>query len=152
MHNNETLVNNKKINLVTNYKNNKTNNLLMKNHPRPNEDPLKEHMVVYHFTCPIQGCPRSYIGMITMCLTKGISCHLQEGPIFRRYINEHHIRLTRDTLLKYIETAGRVDKDLRLHLKEALFFEKEKSTLNTREEVKILPTSMMRPTSQPGIK
>ena len=38
---------NKKIKIITYYKNNKTKNLLMKIHPRPNEDPVKKRMVVY---------------------------------------------------------------------------------------------------------
>ena len=147
VHNNITpLDNNKKINLVIYYKNNKMKNLLMKNHPRPNEDLLKECMVVYRFTCPIQGCPGSHIGMTTMRLIKRISCHIQEGVIFRHY------KPSPDTLLECIEISGRADSDLRLCLKEALFIEKEKSTLNTTDEVKILPASMMRPTRQPDIK
>ena len=39
----------KKIKLIMNYKNIKIKNLLMRNHPKPNEDLLKECMVVYHF-------------------------------------------------------------------------------------------------------
>ena len=141
--------NNTNINLVIHYKNNTTKNLLMKNHPKPNEDPLKECMVVYCFTCPIQGCPGSYIGMTTMRLSKTILCYLQEGAIFRHYKKKIHTRPTWDALLKCAEIAGRADNDLCLLLKEALFIEKEKPTLNTTDEVKVLPTSMMRPSRQP---
>ena len=37
---------NKKIKIIAYYKNNKTKNLLTKNHPRLNKDPLKKRMVV----------------------------------------------------------------------------------------------------------
>ena len=140
---------NRKINLVIHYKNSKMKNLLMKNHPKLNEGPLKECMVVNRFTCPIQGYPGSYIGMTIIRLSKRISCHLQEGAIFRHYKNKHHTRPTWDALLKCVEIAGRADNDLCLCIKEASFIEKEKNTLNTTDEVKILPTSMMRPSRQP---
>ena len=129
--------NNRKISLITYYKSNKTKNFLMKNHHKPNEDPLKEHMVVYRFTCPIQGCPRSYIGMTTMRLSKRISCLLHEGAIFRHYQKEHNSKPTWDALLECDEIATRVDNDLCLCLKEALFIENEKPTLNPSPPVSI---------------
>ena len=46
----------KKIKLITYYKNWKPRNLLTKNHPRSNEDPLKKRMVVYRFLFPFQEC------------------------------------------------------------------------------------------------
>ena len=137
----------KKTKLVMYYRNNKTKNL-MRNHTKPNEDPMKEYMVVYCCTCPCQGCPGTYIGMTTMRLSKRISWHQQEGAIFHHFKNEHHTRPTRDALLTCIEIVGKVDKELCLWLKEALFIE-ETPTFNTTDEVKILPTSMIRPSRQP---
>ena len=64
------------------------------------------------------------------------------------YRNKHQMRLTRDALLKCVEITGRANNELRLHLKEVSFIEKEKLTLNTANEVKILPVSVMRPTRQ----
>ena len=137
---NVTLVDNsRETSLITYCKNNKAKNLLlMKNHPRPNESPLKEHMVMCRFTCPLQGCPGSYIGMTTMCLSKRISSHLQAGVIFRYYRNRHQIKPTRDALLKCVAISGRADNELRLHLKETMLIEKERPTLNTTDEVKRL--------------
>ena len=67
--------NEKKIKLITYYKNCKTKNLLMKNHPRPNEDPLKNRMVLYRFLCPTQRCLGTYIGMTTMRLRESHAMH-----------------------------------------------------------------------------
>ena len=111
----------------------------MRNHPKPNEDPLRECMVVYCFTCPFLGCPGSYRGMTTIRLSKRISCHQQQGAILCHFKNEHHTRPTRDALLKCIEIAAKADKELRLQLKEALFTGKERLTLNIMDEVKNSP-------------
>ena len=147
---NVTLVDNKKISLIVYYKNNKTKISLWKNHPKPNTDLLKERMVVYRFTCPIQGCPGLYIGMTTVLLSKRISCHLHEGNIFRHYRNEHNSKPTQDALLECVEIIARADNDLCLYLKGPLCIEKERLALDTADEVKILPTSMMRPLRRTG--
>ena len=49
---------------------------------------LMVHMVVYRFTYPIQGCLGTY--------TSVISCHVQEGTIYKHFINKHRIRATQD--------------------------------------------------------
>ena len=44
----------------------------MKNHPRPNDDPLKQRMVVYRFSSSTMGCLGNYVGMTTMHHSKRI--------------------------------------------------------------------------------
>ena len=83
--------NSKKIQLTAYHKNKKTLNLLMKNHPKPTEDPLKQSKVVYCFLCSIQGCLGIYIGMTTMRLSKKISCHVQEGAIYKHLSASHNL-------------------------------------------------------------
>ena len=45
------------IDLIIYYKNKRTSQMLMKNSPRVDEDPLKKHGVVYCIICPENGCP-----------------------------------------------------------------------------------------------
>ena len=67
------------IDLIIYYKNKRTSQMLMKNSPRVDEDPMKKHGVVYRIICPENGCTHSYIGMTTTRLSKRLSVHLQEG-------------------------------------------------------------------------
>ncbi|XP_068242386.1 uncharacterized protein [Palaemon carinicauda] len=71
-----------KVKLIIYYQTAKTRSLIMRNNPAPpDNDPLRKMNVVYSYQCPVQGCPGKYIGMITMKLSKKISCHVQQGPI-----------------------------------------------------------------------
>ena len=57
---------NAKIDLIIYYKNSKTRHLIMKNNPRPHQDDLKAHHVVYHFKCPVgRICPHNCVGKTT---------------------------------------------------------------------------------------
>ena len=75
--------------------------MLMKNSPRVDEDPLKKHGVVYRIICPEDGCTHSYIGMTTTRLSKRLSVHLQEGNFHQHYTRTHG-ELLRTTLLQAI--------------------------------------------------
>ena len=53
------------VNLIIFYRNRKTSQLIMKNPPPADSNPLKRHGVVYRILCPANGCNHSYIGMTT---------------------------------------------------------------------------------------
>ena len=65
----------KRIQLIIYYRNNRTLDLLMKNNSKPNEDPSKQHVVMYRFLCPVQ----AYVGITTVRLSKRILDHVQGG-------------------------------------------------------------------------
>ena len=69
------------IHLIIYYKNKRTSQLIMKNSPRMDSDPLKKHGVVYHIICPEKGCNHSYIGMTTTRLSKRL-CPPAGGKLF----------------------------------------------------------------------
>ncbi|XP_068246757.1 uncharacterized protein [Palaemon carinicauda] len=71
-----------KLDFIIYYQTAKTKSLIMKNNPAPLEqDFLKKTNVVYAYQCPFRGCPRNYIGMKNMRLSRRISCHTQQGAI-----------------------------------------------------------------------
>ena len=113
----------------------------MKNNPFPISDDLKKRMVVYHFECPHEGgCPHTYVGMTTMRLSKRISCHGQEGAIFQHFTEKHNRRPTRQELIHSITIVGQADDALRLRYLEALIIKDKKPSLNTTNEIVLLPT------------
>ena len=87
------------MNLIIFYRNRKTSQLIMKNSPPTNSDPLKRHSVVYRILCPVNGCNHSYIGMTTIKLSKRLTVHLQEGNFHQHYMR-HHGALQRPLLLQ----------------------------------------------------
>ena len=109
------------IDLIIYYKNKRTSQMLMKNSPRVDEDPLKKHGVVYRIICPVNGCTHSYIGMTTTRLSKRLSIHLQEGNFHQHYTRTHG-ELLRTTLLQATFIIDRDSDRRRLRLKEALQF------------------------------
>ena len=62
------------ISLIIYYQNKRTSQLLTKNSPQECDDPLKNHSVVYQFSCPANGCNYSYIGMTAIKLLRGYRC------------------------------------------------------------------------------
>ena len=132
---------NAEIDFIIYYKNNKTRNLIMKNNPRPNYDDLKRHHVVYYFQCPVGGrCPHSYVGRTTTRLSKRLSCHLQEGAIFNHYEQEHGRRPNREEITSNTKILYQAPDDSRLSFMEALLIHENKPTLNTTNEVLLLPS------------
>ena len=77
------------INLIIYYKNKRTSEMLMKNCPWVDKDPLKIHGVVYRILSPENCCTHSYIGMTTTKLSKRLSVHLQEGNFYQHFIRTH---------------------------------------------------------------
>ena len=131
------------IHLIIYYKNKRTSQLIMKNSPQVDSDPLKKHGVVYHIICPENGCNHSYIGMTTIRLSKRLFVHLQEGNFFQHF--RHHHRVFRRPAL--LENTSIIDRDQdrqRLCLREALHIMKLKPTLNITQETLLLPTNICR--------
>ena len=136
---------NAKIDLIIYYKNSKTRNLIMKNNPRPHQDDLKAHHVVYHFKCPVGGmCPHNYVGKTTTTLSKRLSCHAQEGAIFLHFSQCHGRRPTREELTNNTEILHRASDDRRLSFMEALLIREHKPSLNTTNEILLSPSHMNR--------
>ena len=131
------------IHLINYYKNKRTSQLIMKNSPQMDNDPLKKHGVVYRIIYPENGYNHSYIGMTTTRLSKRLSVHLQEGNFFQHF-RQHHGVLQQTALL---ENTTIIDKDQdrrRLRLREALHIMKLKPTLNITQERLLLPTNVCR--------
>ena len=131
------------IDLIIYYKNKRTSQLLMKNFPQVDEDPLKKHGVVYRIICPANGCTHSYIGMTTTKLSKRLSVHLQEGN-FNQHYTKTHGELLKPTLLQATSIIDRNSDRRRLHLKEALHILWLKPSLNVTQETFLLPTNIHR--------
>ena len=148
VNNNVRPADNYKINFVIYYKNSKTSNLILKNSPSCNQDMLRRRNVVYHFKCQEVRCNHQYIGMTTLRLSKRVSCHLQEGAIFQHYVNCHHRRPDRDTVVSGMEIAGYCSDNKRLRFLEAIKILEHKPSLNCTQEPLLLP-SMLTPTARP---
>ena len=140
---------NTKINLNIYYKSRKTSQLLLKNNPAPHPSDMKKRNVVYQFKCPAVGCTHSYIGLTTTRLTKRISCHLQEGNIYKHFTSYHNHPPARECLIKSIEVIDTAPDPKRLRYLEAIYIMSEKPTLNVTQENLLLPTAFhRRPTLQ----
>ena len=122
------------------YKNKKTSQLLLRNSPASPPSDIKKRNVVYLFKCPEVRCPHSYIGMTTTRLSKRLSCHLQEGAIYKHFRQEHNKSITRDTIVSSTEILDIAPDHLRLRYLEALNILQLKPTLNTAQEPLLLPT------------
>ena len=132
---------NTEIDLIIYYKNHKTRNLIMKNNPRPNQNDLKKHHVVYYFSCPVGGtCPHTYVGKTTTKLSKRLSCHSQEGAIFNHFIQQHRRRPTREEMVNNTKIIHQASDDTRLSFMEALLIREHRPTLNTTNEIMLLPS------------
>ena len=131
------------IDLIIYYKNKRTSQMLMKNSPRVDEDPLQKHGVVYRIICPENGSTHSYIGMTTTRLLKRLSVHLQEGKFHQHYTRTHG-ELLRTTLLQETSIIDRDSDRRRLRLREALRILQLKRTLNVTQETLLLPTNIRR--------
>ena len=132
---------NTNVELIIYYKNNKTRTLIMKNNPRINHEKLKKHHVVYHFKCPVGGsCPHTYVGKTTNKLSKRLACHLQEGAIFNHFMTTHQRRPKREEVINNTDILYNAPDDCRLSFMEALLIRKHEPTLNTTNEVLLLPT------------
>ena len=125
-------------------KNRKTSNLVLKNSPPHEGNPLKEHHVVYHFRCQNLGCTQSYIGMTTTRFSKRISCHLQEGAIFQHHTRDHGRHPNREEIIAGMDIIGRQRDPQRLRYLEALCILQHRPSLNTTNEVTLLPSLTQR--------
>ena len=132
-----------KVHLNIYYKNKKTSQLLLKNNPSPPPEDMKKRNVVYHFKCPEVGCTHSYIGLTTTKLSKRISCHLQEGNIYKHFAHIHNKRPTRN-ITEAIEIIDTAQDPKRLRYLEALHILEKKPSLNVTQEVLLLPTTLQR--------
>lgn len=132
-----------KIDLIIYYKNKKTAELLMKNSPKVDRDPLKKNGVVYQIICPENGCNHSYVGMTTTRLSKRLSVHLLEGNFHQHYSTQHG-NLQRNTLLQSVNIIDTEQDRRRLRLKEALHIMRLKPSLNVTQETLLLPTNIRR--------
>ena len=135
---------NSKINLNIYYKSKKTSQLLLKNNPAPQPSDLKKRNVVYQFKCPEVGCSHSYIGLTTTRLSKRISCHLQEGNIYKHFNHQHSRRPTREEVVNSTEVIDTAPDHKRLRYLEAIYILRDKPSLNITQENFLLPTTQHR--------
>ena len=133
-----------KLNLVIYYKNKKTSNLLMNNCPRSPNDPLQQHHVVYQYKCHMADCPASYIGMTTLKLSKRLSVHLQEGAIFNHHRLQHRRTIKREEITSNTTVLSRAPDAQRLKYLEAVSILNENPSLNTTNEIILLPSLLQR--------
>ena len=112
----------------------------MKNNTRANNDKLKRRNVVYKFTCPVEGCPSTYIGLTTTTLSKRISAHVQQGNIHNHFQSAHSARPSRDTLIDSIDVVDYDADPRRLRFLEALHIARDKPSINVTQEPLLLPS------------
>ena len=134
-----------KLSFIIYYKSKKSANFILKNNPSPPTEDLKRSSVVYLFKCPIMGCTHDYIGMTTMCLSKRISCHAQEGAIFNHFRNVHNTPISRDHLIKGTEILDHAPDPKRLRYLEALYILEKKPSINLTQEPLLLPSTVPPP-------
>jgi hypothetical protein len=138
---------NQNINLIIFYKTKKTSELLIKNSPKPTENPLQQSSVVYMYTCPHEGCNLQckYIGMTSTKLTRRLTCHLQSGAPRNHMRQAHDITLTREMLNKNTCIIDKTQDSRRLQILEAIHIRIERPTMNTQiTELFTLPTMRVR--------
>ena len=136
---------NDKIYLRIYYKNNKTNNLIMKNSPSDNSnDPLKQHHLIYEFKCPIGECAHhnfTYIGMTTTTLSRRLTMHKQDGTIKKHFADKHHLNLERLHLDNNTKIIYKNSNYFKLKLAESILIDKKQPSLNIQQQnFTILPT------------
>ena len=81
-----------------------------------------------------------FIGMTTMRAAKRISCHVQEGAIHLHHVRHHGSRPTRKEIIEGFKILEHCQDHNRLRLLEAMYILQLKPTLNTTNEVLMLPT------------
>ena len=138
---------NDQIKLIIYYKNRRTSSLFMKNNPTPKQEMIKQRNVVYHFSCPVQGCSQDYVGMTTTRLSKRISCHVQEGAIHNHMTRTHNRRPTRDQIIQNTTIIDRQTDNKRLRFLEALHILEMKPSINRTDEPLLLPTTLQNHTT-----
>ena len=133
-----------KVHLNIYYNDRKTSQILLKNNPSPPPEDMKRRNVVYQFTCPEVGCSHSYIGLTTTKLTKRVSCHLQEGNIYKHFTQAHNKRPSRNNLIESTKILDSAQDPKRLKYLEALHILDKKPSLNVTQETLLLPTTLQR--------
>ncbi|XP_068227972.1 uncharacterized protein [Palaemon carinicauda] len=124
----------------------KTRSLIMRNNPAPcDNEPLKKTIEVYSYQCLVQGCHGKYIGMTTTKLSKGISCHVQQGALRNHALQRHNIQISRAGIVDNTNIIGSTPDSRRLQILEALLIHNEKPAYNTTQEMFFLPS--FRPTN-----
>ena len=78
-----------------------------------------------------------------MHLSKRILCHVQEGAIYKHFISKYRAKPTRDALVKNIVIAATTTDETCLRFMETWILEKEKPSIITTNEIKILPSAQM---------
>ena len=120
-----------KLNLIFYYKNKKTSSLVMKNNMSPHPTLLQQSNVVYKFCCPL---PHSqaveYVGLTQTTLSRRLTCHAQDGGIYKHFTSCHISKPTRDQLTENTTIIARASDRFRLAVKEALYIIKLAPLIN----------------------
>lgn len=111
-------------------------NLLIKNKVCRETDPVKQHHVVYRYTCNQAGCnSTTYVGYTTCTLQERFRTHAQNGSIISHQRETHNrSRVPRDELLKDVKVVARCNERRRLVMTEAMVIKQENPGLNSQAE------------------
>ena len=122
-----------KIQFTIYYKNQKVNNIIMKNSPKECDKDISRVGVIYQYFCQLGDCKlqnNSYIGMTTTTLSRRLTSHLQAGTPKMHTIQKHNIHLTREMLVNNTTILDGDNNKKRLQIKEALYISNKKPTMN----------------------
>ena len=140
-----------KLKLTIYYKNKKASQLLLKNSPKHDENPLNRSHVIYRFTCTKGNCatlPSAYIGMTTMKLGNRLSSHRYLGAPKNHMKNQHQITITKEDLETNTEILATCTDTRRLPILEALYIKELNPSINIQaHDLQALPS--VRRTSTP---
>lgn len=118
------------------YKNKKSAELILKNSPRANSNPLQKTNVIYEFSCNTENCEfqasSKYIGCTVTTLSRRLTMHLQGGGPFCHMKNVHNTKITREQLVNQTKIINQAWDRNRLEILEALLIQKNKPAINNQ--------------------
>ena len=138
IHQNVEPAENRRIQLRIYYKNKRTSNLIMRNNMH-REDWLQTTNVVYHWTCPIEGCklqekPVDYIGQTTTTLSRRQTMNLHQHPPFEHMRDAHQRQITREDLVGNLNILKHERNHRKLAILEAVIIRERNPVLNCQRD------------------
>ena len=116
------------------YINKKTSNLVIKNSPKSESEPLDMTNVIYKFQCKFMQCNAEYIGHTRTSLKKRLNNHYYKGSIKNHYQLDHNQKITKEELYNNTKIMGYENEYRRLIIKEALEILEHLPAINIQDE------------------
>lgn len=129
---------NQRLQLRIYYKNKKASNLIMRNNMH-RENWLQRTNVVYHWTCPIEGCklqekPVDYVGKTTTTLSRRQTMNLHQHPPHDHMREAHQRQITREDLVGSLKILKQERDHRKLAILEAVIIRERHPVLNCQRD------------------